>query len=71
MNKKAKFGKADPDRGDRRQGRGRVGIQPIQLLAHSDVADFVAPLPAALQSYNHPPPSIRSNGNCRRRRARC
>lgn len=54
INKKAKFGDGGPIAVIVGKGDAEIGMQPIpELLAHSDVADFVAPLPTALQSYNH------------------
>jgi molybdate transport system substrate-binding protein len=54
INKKAKFGDGGPIALIVAQGDAEIGMQPIpELLAHSDVADFVGPLPTALQSYNH------------------
>jgi len=54
INKKAKFGDGGPVALIVANGDAEMGMQPIpELLAHSDVADFVGPLPAALQSYNH------------------
>ena len=45
------------------KGDAELGMQPIpELLAHSDVTDFVGPLPAALQSYNHLTAGIPANG---------
>ena len=63
INKKAKFGEGGPIAVIVGKGEAEIGMQPIpELLAHSDVADFVAPLPAALQSYNHLTAGIPSNG---------
>ena len=63
INKKAKFGDGGPVAVIVGNGEAEIGMQPIpELLAHSDVADFVAPLPAALQSYNHLTAGIPSNG---------
>lgn len=63
INKKAKFGEGGPVAVIVGKGDAEIGMQPIpELLAHSDVADFVAPLPAALQSYNHLTAGIPSNG---------
>jgi molybdate transport system substrate-binding protein len=54
INKKAKFGDGGPIALIVAKGDAEIGMQPIpELLAHSDVADFVGPLPTALQSYNH------------------
>lgn len=54
INKKAKFGDGGPIALIVAKGDAEIGMQPIpELLAHSEVADFVGPLPTALQSYNH------------------
>jgi molybdate transport system substrate-binding protein len=63
VNKKAKFGDGGPVAVMVGKGDAEIGMQPIpELLAHADVADFVGPLPAALQSYNHLTAGIPSNG---------
>jgi molybdate transport system substrate-binding protein len=63
INKKAKFGDGGPIALIVAKGDAELGMQPIpELLAHSDVTDFVGPLPAALQSYNHLTAGIPSNG---------
>jgi molybdate transport system substrate-binding protein len=63
VNKKAKFGEGGPVAVIVGKGDAEIGMQPIpELLAHSDVADFVGPLPAALQSYNHLTAGIPANG---------
>ena len=62
INKKAKFGDGGPIALIVAKGDAEIGMQPIpELLAHSDVVDFVGPLPAALQSYNHLTAGIPSN----------
>ena len=54
INKKAKFGDGGPIALIVAKGDAEIGMQPIpELLAHSDVVDFIGPLPTALQSYNH------------------
>ena len=63
INKKAKFGDGGPVALIVAKGDAEIGMQPIpELLAHSDVVDFVGPLPAALQSYNHLTAGIPANG---------
>jgi len=63
INKKAKFGDGGPVALIVAKGDAELGMQPIpELLAHSDVTDFVGPLPAALQSYNHLTAGIPANG---------
>ena len=63
INKKAKFGDGGPVAVIVGKGDAEIGMQPIpELLAHADVADFVGPLPAALQSYNHLTGGIPANG---------
>jgi molybdate transport system substrate-binding protein len=63
INKKAKFGEGGPVALIVAKGDAEIGMQPIpELLAHSDVVDFVGPLPAALQSYNHLNAAIPTNG---------
>ena len=63
INKKAKFGDGGPIALIVAKGDAELGMQPIpELLAHSDVTDFVGPLPAALQSYNHLTAGIPANG---------
>jgi molybdate transport system substrate-binding protein len=54
INKKAKFGDGGPIALIVARGDAEIGMQPVpELLMHSDKVDFVAPLPAAVQSYNH------------------
>ena len=63
INKKAKFGDGGPVALIVAKGDAELEMQPIpELLAHSDVTDFVGPLPAALQSYNHLTAGIPANG---------
>jgi molybdate transport system substrate-binding protein len=62
INKKAKFGDGGPVALIVAKGDAEIGMQPIpELLAHSDVTDFVGPLPATLQSYNHLTAGIPAN----------
>jgi len=62
INKKAKFGDGGPIALIVFRGEAELGMQPIpELLAHPEV-DFIGPLPAALQSYNHLTAGIPSNG---------
>ncbi len=62
INKKAKFGDGGPVALIVAANNAEMGMQPLpELLAHSDVVDFVGPLPAALQSYNHLTSAIPSN----------
>ena len=62
INKKSKFGDGGPIALIVFKGDAEIGMQPIpELLAHPEV-DFVGPLPAALQSYNHLTAGIPSNG---------
>jgi molybdate transport system substrate-binding protein len=63
INRKAKFGEGGPVAVIVGKGDAEIGMQPVpELLAHSDVADFVGPLPQALQSYNHLAAAIPANG---------
>jgi molybdate transport system substrate-binding protein len=63
INKKARFGDGGPVALIVAKGDAELGMQPIpELLAHSDATDFVGPLPAALQSYNHLTAGIPANG---------
>ena len=63
INKKAKFGDGGPVALIVAKGDAEMGMQPIpELLAHSDVVDFIGPLPTALQSYNHLTAGIPASG---------
>ena len=63
INRKAKFGDGGPVALIVARGDAELGMQPIpELLAHSDVVDFVGPLPSALQSYNHLTAGIPASG---------
>jgi len=62
INKKAKFGDGGPIALIVARGDAEIGMQPVpELLSHIKEVDFVGPLPAALQSYNHLTAAIPSN----------
>jgi molybdate transport system substrate-binding protein len=62
INKKAKFGDGGPVALIVARGDADLGMQPIpELLSHPE-ADFVGPLPAALQSYNELTAGIPTDG---------
>ena len=62
INKKAKFGDGGPVALIVARGDAELGMQPIpELLSHPE-ADFVGPLPAALQSYNELTAGIPADG---------
>ena len=62
INKKAKFGDGGPIALIVARGDAEIGMQPVpELLTYIDRVDFVAPLPQALQSYNHLTAAIPSN----------